>query len=159
MNWDAVGALAELAGAFGVIVTLGYLALQIRRSNVLAVAESRRFRMQISSPSIMSIAENPDLARVFREGLAGRDALTSDDKLRFDMLMGELIGSMSVALSDQSLLGHGAVPEFEGLAENIRTFLAAPGGASWWSDYRGRVANAERATIERILRHSDPPAA
>jgi hypothetical protein len=33
MNWDAVGAIAELAGAVGVIASLIYLARQIRQSN------------------------------------------------------------------------------------------------------------------------------
>ena len=33
MNWDAVGAIAELAGAIGVIASLIYLARQIRQSN------------------------------------------------------------------------------------------------------------------------------
>jgi len=32
MNWDAVGAVAELLGAIGVIVSLVYLAIQIRRN-------------------------------------------------------------------------------------------------------------------------------
>ena len=30
MNWEAIGAVGEVAGAAGVIATLGYLALQIR---------------------------------------------------------------------------------------------------------------------------------
>ena len=32
MNWDAIGAIGELAGAIGVIITLVYLSLQIRSS-------------------------------------------------------------------------------------------------------------------------------
>ena len=32
MNWDAVGAIAELLGAIGVIASLVYLATQIRQS-------------------------------------------------------------------------------------------------------------------------------
>ena len=32
MNWDAVGALAELAGAAGVIVSFIYLGMQIRQN-------------------------------------------------------------------------------------------------------------------------------
>jgi hypothetical protein len=32
MNWDAVGALAELVGALGVVASLAYLAIQIRQS-------------------------------------------------------------------------------------------------------------------------------
>ncbi len=30
MNWEAIGAVGEVLGAIGVIVTLGYLAVQIR---------------------------------------------------------------------------------------------------------------------------------
>jgi hypothetical protein len=33
MNWDAIAAIAELAGAIGVIASLIYLARQIRQSN------------------------------------------------------------------------------------------------------------------------------
>ena len=32
MNWDAIGAGAELIGATGVIITLIYLAMQIRQN-------------------------------------------------------------------------------------------------------------------------------
>ncbi len=32
MNWDAIGAIAELLGAIGVIASLVYLAAQIRKS-------------------------------------------------------------------------------------------------------------------------------
>ena len=32
MNWDAIGAIAELLGAVGVIASLVYLATQIRHS-------------------------------------------------------------------------------------------------------------------------------
>ena len=33
MNWEAIGAIGELAGAIGVIVTLVYLAIQIRQNS------------------------------------------------------------------------------------------------------------------------------
>ena len=32
MNWDAIGAIGELLGAVAVVLTLGYLAAQIRQS-------------------------------------------------------------------------------------------------------------------------------
>ena len=36
MNWDALGAIAELVGAIAVLLTLIYLAVQIRQNNKLA---------------------------------------------------------------------------------------------------------------------------
>jgi len=35
MNWDAIGAIAELAGALAVIATLAYLAVQLRQNSAL----------------------------------------------------------------------------------------------------------------------------
>ena len=42
MNWDAIGAMGEWAGAVAVVVTLFYLAMQVRQSNVVALAEAER---------------------------------------------------------------------------------------------------------------------
>jgi hypothetical protein len=43
-NWEAIGAIGELLGALGVILTLVYLAVQIRQ-NTLAMAEGRRLSL------------------------------------------------------------------------------------------------------------------
>ena len=44
MNWEAVGAVGEVLGAIGVIVTLVYLAVQIRQ-NTRAMEESRKLAL------------------------------------------------------------------------------------------------------------------
>ncbi len=41
MNWDAIGAIAELFGAVGVIASLVYLAVQIRQ-NTRTVSKLKR---------------------------------------------------------------------------------------------------------------------
>ena len=33
MNWEAIGAIGELIGAMAVVITLVFLALQVRQSN------------------------------------------------------------------------------------------------------------------------------
>jgi len=42
MNWEALAAIGELVGAFGVIASLGYLAIQIRQN-------TRQIRQNIQS--------------------------------------------------------------------------------------------------------------
>ena len=39
MNWDAIGAIGELAGALAVVLTLFYLARQIKTSSDVSKAE------------------------------------------------------------------------------------------------------------------------
>jgi len=41
MNWEAIGAIGELVGAYAVLITLLFLAEQVRHSNH-AMAESNR---------------------------------------------------------------------------------------------------------------------
>lgn len=42
MNWNAVGAIAEVLGAVGVIVSLLYLAIQVRQGTKVAKAATRQ---------------------------------------------------------------------------------------------------------------------
>ena len=42
MNWDAIGAIGELLGSVGVLITLVYLAVQIRQ-NTDSLSENRKF--------------------------------------------------------------------------------------------------------------------
>ena len=35
VNWEAVGAIAEMLGAVAVFLTLAYLAVQVRQSNIV----------------------------------------------------------------------------------------------------------------------------
>ncbi|MBW2313691.1 MAG: hypothetical protein JRH10_05825 [Deltaproteobacteria bacterium] len=159
MVLEDLGNLGDFVGGLAVIVTLLYLAAQIRRSNLLATAEANRFAVNAPTPTILAIAQDSDLARVFREGLRDRDSLQEDDKVRFDMLMGSFIGAFSGSIADQALLGYRDDHGAGGHRENLRAFLGAPGGAAWWAAYKERQAPAIRVAVEEILRPSDPPAA
>ena len=35
MNWDAIGAVGEIVGALAVVISVIYLAVQIRQTNIL----------------------------------------------------------------------------------------------------------------------------
>ena len=89
VNWDAVGALAELAGAVGVVLTLVYLSAQIRQntrsmdeSRRLAIAqtfqERARMTMDLNAPLVASEAVARVLAKVSDDPRLG----WNPDKLR-----------------------------------------------------------------------------
>jgi hypothetical protein len=152
MNWEAIGAVGEVLGAIGVIVTLGYLAVQVRRSNSLATAESHRHSYQVVGPSILALAENADLAKIFTAGLADRNSLSDDDRVRFDMLLGNLVGAMASSITDQialDIIGGDLISDHK---FTIRGFLSSPGGLEWWNIYHGQYPPAfQRMVIEEKL--------
>ena len=60
MNWDAIGAIGEILGALVVLITLIYLATQIRQSNRIGVTASEaEFRMMAQAVN-RSILELPE---------------------------------------------------------------------------------------------------
>jgi hypothetical protein len=159
VNWDALGAIAELLGAVGVVVTLSYLALQIRRSNTLALAESLRFANSVAWPPVTSIAQDAGLAKVFRQGLGDRSSLNPDELVRFDMILGSLIGALSSSIIDQMTLGFYEGDSISDQRSNVRRFLSTPGGAAWWSIYgRGFPPRFQRFVADEALAHRPPSA-
>ena len=46
MNWEAISAISEVGGVLAVIVTLGYLAVQIRYARMAVTDENRLARSE-----------------------------------------------------------------------------------------------------------------
>lgn len=61
MNWEAVGAIGEVIGAIGVIVTLAYLAIQIRQNSAVVRSATRQAISTTQAEIGYRLAENPEL--------------------------------------------------------------------------------------------------
>ena len=83
MYWDAIAATGEWAGAVAVVVTLIYLALQIRQQNKIAQYSAWQsvidgFNLALST----ALADKENIALWVR-GLDDPDRLTDDEMLMF----------------------------------------------------------------------------
>jgi len=85
MNWDAVGAVAELIGALGVIASLIYLAIQIRQNSQSVKAESVRELLSQSSDLFLGAATSPELIKA-SVGRLPEDQMMTEDQHRLNML-------------------------------------------------------------------------
>ncbi len=63
MNWDALGAVSEAIGALAVVVTLAYLATQIRYAKVAANDSNRLTRANGVREMYMAQAQDPSLSK------------------------------------------------------------------------------------------------
>jgi hypothetical protein len=82
MNWDAVGAVGEIVGAFAVVASLVYLASQIRTQNSEARAASVHQVMHEYSSSISALHE-PGMADIWISAMEDFDSLSPSQRLRF----------------------------------------------------------------------------
>ncbi len=147
MNWDAVGALAELAGAIGVIGSLVYLAVQIRQnSHVVRFTLHENYVAGIRG-IFEQVQTNPELYRVWRRAMQSPDEMTEDDREHFGMLC--------FAFFNRIHLGYLAreVDSFMGekyLSDIDQAFLM-PATRSWWTRQRGAFDPGFAAVVDERL--------
>jgi hypothetical protein len=131
MNWEAIGGLAELVGALGVIVSLLYLAQQIRMQNrqsrLEVVNELARQRNEYSG----NVADNGELAQIWLRGLASYEELPEVERVRFSAHIARMVRVM------ESLFQHRTEDQIKG--ENwdafeayARDIFSCTGVQQWW---------------------------
>jgi len=76
MHWDALGAIAELLGALGVIASLFYVASQIRRNSSALEASTNQAVADSTQQRLLAPAQNPTLAAALANSRNDFDALT-----------------------------------------------------------------------------------
>jgi hypothetical protein len=90
LNWSALGAIAELAGAVAVVVSLLYVAAQVKASTRQARRDAGRDLAARVSDVSLTVAADPELGRLLVQGGANPDALSPGDQARFRGLMNSL---------------------------------------------------------------------
>ena len=108
MNWEAVGAIGEVVGGLGVIVTLIYLSLQVRASTVASRVESKLAASQMYGDFIGKLIENPEINDVFVRGRKDFGSLEPEDNHRFSNMA---LQSFSLFSAGYFQYSHGTLNE------------------------------------------------
>jgi hypothetical protein len=108
MNWEALAAIGETAGAIGVIVTLLFLIKQLR-DNTLSVRSAAGASYMQAYSSVNGRASDPARSRISRIAMEDPSALTADELVSFNFMMSERL-SLYESLCRMHLDGtiHGA---------------------------------------------------
>ncbi len=88
MNWEAVAAVAEVGGVLAILVTLVYLARQVRQGNKEA-QDSTAWRITESIAELAKvIATDADSAEIWCRGVDEFDSLSRVERERFASMLG-----------------------------------------------------------------------
>jgi hypothetical protein len=133
-----IGSIGELVGAIATVATLVYLAIQIRHNSRGLDQNSELMRMSFEhqlrgegQQLRALIASDPDLASIWRAGLAGGSELDQSQLDRFELLIVNVLNMLKA--------------EFDGLNRGHATdhratylFIVAgtPGFRQWWQRHR-----------------------
>jgi uncharacterized membrane protein YjdF len=150
MNWDALGAIAELLGAITVIATLIYLAIQIRQNT----QSNQNIAIQTISTHNASwlslIAQDESTASLYRKGLLGLDQLTDDEMVRFITLC---IHFCRIYETQYELYNSGAIPEalWQGSLRTIQSMFKFLGVLESWETQKDLFSDTFQCLINEVI--------
>ena len=135
MNWDAIGAIAELLGAIGVIATLVYLARQIGQNITMVRATGASSYTESLDTVPAVLAQDSEARRVYFQGLKDYQSLTGDEQLQFELLL--MLYSNGLIRTFQ-LNNEGAVaPDvWDHVVRQIDWLVTQAGFRPYWSKWR-----------------------
>ncbi len=158
MNLDALGNLGDFIGGIGVVITLAYLAIQIRQ-NTSSVRASM-FQESVRDMALASdvLSSDSELARIWRSGIRDFDALEPDERQRFAAYALGLFRRMENVFFQTR---HGALdPGFgESVVSSMRIMRSWPGLAAWWALARVLFSPSFREYIDSEFTPGDEHAA
>jgi len=153
-----LGAAGEFVGAIGVVVTLVYLAYQIRQNTVQLEQSTRTARAAAQNASNTalrdtraSIFESDEMAEIFSMGNDDPEALGDIGKLRYRLCI-QNVTEVMLEIHAQTLVT-GFAPETwhtQGYTL-VRRILATPGGRWFWEAFRDNYPLDFRVEVDRIL--------
>ena len=152
MNWEAFGAIGEILGAAAVVVSLVYLAIQIRIQN----KESRlaaTHEISVGFRESLSSFLDSDLVDIFLKANRDIDSLSENERLRL------LIGMQRIyRLWEEAYHQHAAgrldPRVWNAMVSLYSSYLSAPGFSVFW-ELRKQHYDAEfRAFVDDLPRSS-----
>jgi len=87
MNLENTYYVGELVGVVAVVVTLIYVALQVRQNTHATMLSTAHDCLEQVREGLVIIAQDADLAEIYLRGLSGSSSLSPSDRLRFNIFL------------------------------------------------------------------------
>lgn len=123
VNWDAIGAVGEVVGAFAVVMTLIYLSVQTRQNTKAVRHATARGVQEDANAWRFRIVESPEVSELFRNGLRDPESLDANARYRFRIFLDALVFHWEHAIASGE-----PIPK-----ANITRVLSQPGGIWYWA--------------------------
>ena len=150
MNWDAGGAIGEIAGALAVVITLVFLSRQLRETARQLSLASTHEATTLFNEAFAPIYNNDHTMKIWVHGLRDPASLSEEDLEIFFLFMARLITVFETVVEHHEQLGTLESERFERIKGFISQFLESPGGRLWTESSRLALS----ATTSQALRLS-----
>ena len=133
MNWEAISSISDLLASLAVIISLIYLAFQVKQSNILAQGQTRKDMMELGQNELYKIYDDPNFW-----DLMEKEKINHEERIKLHVW---LIASMRLREFEWSQYRFGIVDDdtYEGHREVIPIILGTARTREWWN-VRGKLA-------------------
>jgi hypothetical protein len=155
MTLDALGNIGDFVGGLGVVITLIYLAVQIRQNTATVRASGSASHNEGFNNVFLLLSQDKEARDVYFRGLADYEALSGDQQLHFDLVALYILQSI---LGSFYLHREGAISDdaWQDSLFWLSTLTSQRGFHSMWERWRSRVPPGFREFVDGTL--DSPPA-
>lgn len=151
MNWEAIGAIGEFVGAIVVVITLLYLAVQIRQtSKSIEVSALRDTTAQWNHWSEL-LATSPDLAAIVVRGNQSYRQLSDEEALRYGAYVQSFFDNVESSRTLSVL--HKLDTDLEVTEAIVRRRISTNGFYEWWTE---NMQDYDRDFVDWIEKVREP---
>ena len=131
MNLEQLANLGEFLGGIAVIISLIYVAIQIRGNSRIQRSESYGRSLEMLRDVQARFATDDEYARMYNRGLVEPEALSVEDRLKFTWACTEMFGAFEY-MHHQYLQGDMPEEIWVRWEQTLRFWLTYPGIRTWW---------------------------
>jgi hypothetical protein len=156
LDWNAIGAIGELIGAIAVIVTLVYLAQQLRQNTRQLARSSTEAAQAAMYQNNLFAAGHPDLLEVNERGMKDFDHLDSLERARFHVFW----MTCFIAYQDgYREFKDGRIDDsaWRPIEVHLFRYMKMPGMQAWWRRERSSFGREFAEYVERGVLETDAP--
>ena len=146
---DALGNLGDFLGGVGVVVTLLYLAVQIRQNTRSSRTQSYQAAVTSVSDQTFNVWMNADAAHVFQSGLFDFEALSPFERNQFTGILAAMVRNhenihyqYKSGAIDRSL--------WSGWEWRIASTFSLPGVQTWWGAQKNAYSEEFQAFVDSL---------
>jgi len=153
MDLQTFADLGEFFGGIAVIVSLVYLALQVRQ-NTLSLRTENYSRTLDRIAAIQSqLSRDGEFSRLLARGVADASALTPRERIQFTWILYETFGAFEFMFHAAQTR---ALPDevWERWSATVAWWLSFPGAQVWWQHRPAPFSASFTAYVEEILRNN-----
>lgn len=155
MNWEAIVAISQLVAAIGVILSLIFLAIQLRQ-NTKAVRSSSIHDLTYSlSATAQTVVENENIVQILLKAKAGPESLNEEERARLHYWLVMAFRRFE-GVYFQRTLGLVDSTMVEGFERSFISMVASKSGRAWWSTAKGVFSSGFVSYVDEQIQKGVP---